>query len=53
MNGIALTAAVLLVSGIVLYALINRTLRSQFDHSLAARARALGGYEDMKKAASA
>ncbi len=34
-------AAVLLVSGAVLYALINRTLRAEFDDSLVARARSL------------
>jgi Zn-dependent membrane protease YugP len=35
------TAAVLIVSGAVLYALISGTLRSEFDASLSARARSL------------
>jgi uncharacterized iron-regulated membrane protein len=35
------TAAVLIVSGVVLYALISGTLRSEFDASLSARARSL------------
>ena len=35
------TTAVLLVSSAALYALISRTLRSEFDASLAAKARSL------------